>query len=115
MARVGLIPSAHLQRRMCLSCGYDGSSIQQDGHDGVFECPRCGSDLYARPPRSYAELEALSDSNPGTPLPDECLGVIQEECGGARWGLAARAAAVIAAASLGVLVLSIGIVLGASL
>ena len=28
----------------------------------VFNCPSCKADLYARPPRSYAEMEGLIDS-----------------------------------------------------
>ena len=50
---------ARLRTRTCLSCGYDGPSLQ--GHRGkvTFLCPCCGQDLYARPPRSYAEMEGL--------------------------------------------------------
>ncbi len=60
-----------LARRMCLSCGFDGRSIQNHSRETAWVCPRCDSDLYARPPRSYAELEALSDSNPGSLIDDE--------------------------------------------
>jgi hypothetical protein len=63
MARLGTVMPAHLHRRMCLSCGFDGRALQGEGQEGIWVCPKCGSDLYARPPRSYAELEALSDSN----------------------------------------------------
>ena len=28
----------------------------------VFNCPLCKADLYARPPRSYAEMEGLIES-----------------------------------------------------
>lgn len=49
---------------MCLACGFDGGALQSDHREGVWVCPRCGSDLYARPPRSYAELEGLADSTP---------------------------------------------------
>lgn len=55
---------ARLQRKMCLSCGFDGRAIQDDHRTTGWFCPRCSADLYARPPRSYADLEALSDSNP---------------------------------------------------
>jgi predicted RNA-binding Zn-ribbon protein involved in translation (DUF1610 family) len=55
---------APVHRKLCLSCGYDGVEIQEWGDwsrpRGMhFSCPACGEDLYARPPRSYAELEGL--------------------------------------------------------
>lgn len=53
-----------LHLRRCLTCGYDGTELQGRG-TGPFVCPACGEDLYARPPRSYAELEAIDD--PGLP------------------------------------------------
>ncbi len=50
---------ARLKTRTCLSCGYDGPSLQgRRGHVTV-SCPCCGQDLYARPPLSYAEMEGL--------------------------------------------------------
>lgn len=48
-----------VSRRRCLDCGFDGASLQQNGSRTVYECPSCGADLYARPARSYAELEGL--------------------------------------------------------
>ena len=48
-------------RRLCLYCGFDGSQIQRRGEGAVFHCPACGGDLYARPPRSYAEMEGFAD------------------------------------------------------
>lgn len=65
MARVGSPTAVRLQRRMCLSCGFDGASIQSDSREHGWQCPRCNADLYARPPRSYAELEGLNE--PETP------------------------------------------------
>lgn len=50
---------ARLQRRVCLWCGYGGEALQGPTGRMVFRCPRCGNDLYARPARSYAELEGL--------------------------------------------------------
>jgi hypothetical protein len=47
---------------MCLCCGHAGRTLQGDRGLTTFECPSCGEDLYARPPRSYAELEGLDDS-----------------------------------------------------
>jgi hypothetical protein len=49
---------------MCLSCGFDGAAIQSDSREHGWQCPRCNADLYARPPRSYAELEGLNDPEP---------------------------------------------------
>lgn len=77
MARAASVMPLRLARRMCLSCGFDGRAIQNHSRETEWVCPRCGSDLYARPPKSYAELEALSDSNPGT-----FIDVSPRECGG---------------------------------
>ncbi|MHC4975070.1 MAG: hypothetical protein ACYTF7_00525 [Planctomycetota bacterium] len=49
-----------LQKRVCLSCGYDGQPVQERLEAIDFRCPMCDEDLYARPPRSYAEMEGLS-------------------------------------------------------
>ncbi|MBL8745525.1 MAG: hypothetical protein JNK58_04120 [Phycisphaerae bacterium] len=73
MARAATVMSPRLARRMCLCCGFDGRAIQNDSRETEWACPRCGSDLYARPPKSYAELEALSDSNPGSPFDEAGL------------------------------------------
>lgn len=62
MARVGSPTAVRLQRRMCLSCGFDGSAIQNESREHGWVCPRCNADLYARPPRSYAELEGLNET-----------------------------------------------------
>lgn len=34
--------------------------MQAVEESGVFECPVCANDLYARPPMSYAEMEGLT-------------------------------------------------------
>lgn len=47
---------------MCLGCGFDGAAIQSDLREGGWTCPRCAADLYARPPRSYADMEGLNDA-----------------------------------------------------
>lgn len=46
---------------MCLSCGHTGAELQPTHRASqfVYECPCCGADLYARPPRSYAEMEGI--------------------------------------------------------
>lgn len=54
---------------MCLSCGFAGRALQGGSGETAWACPRCGADLYARPPRSYAEMEGLSDSSHAGPAP----------------------------------------------
>lgn len=48
-----------LRQRICLACGYRGPEVQQGFPIEVFVCPACACDLYARPPRSYAEMEGV--------------------------------------------------------
>ena len=48
---------------MCLSCGFDGTALQDTLEDIRYRCPSCDEDLYARPPRSYAQLESLDESS----------------------------------------------------
>lgn len=50
--------SPHVQRS-CLRCGYRGDELQKRGEAAAYLCPVCGQDLYARPPRSYAEMEDI--------------------------------------------------------
>jgi len=69
---------------MCIRCGYRGPELQSvRGDAACFECPKCGFDLYAHPPRSYAEMEGLEvDAEP--PLLDRLstmLGGVAEEPG----------------------------------
>ena len=47
--------------KTCLACGYRGAALQ--GSNRALRCPGCGTDLYARPPRSYAELEGFVPSD----------------------------------------------------
>ena len=61
---------ARLRQRCCLICGYDGPELQGDT-DGTYRCPACDADLYARPPRSYAELEGFIVQTPAAPPADE--------------------------------------------
>mgnify|MGYP000556951746 CR=1 FL=1 len=44
---------------MCPRCGDRADAIQHDWPRRPHICPSCGGDLYARPPRSYAEMEGL--------------------------------------------------------
>ncbi len=46
-------------RRVCVYCGFSGLAIQVGGDLTEFRCPRCQGDLYARPPRSYLEMEGF--------------------------------------------------------
>ena len=46
---------------MCLGCGFDGRGLQTGHTEPAWKCPKCGADLYSRPPRSYAEMEGLDD------------------------------------------------------
>lgn len=53
--------SSRVHRRLCLSCGYDGPALQGHRAEATYVCPNCGEDLYARPPRSYAEMEGFDE------------------------------------------------------
>lgn len=48
-----------LHTRRCLSCGYGGPELQGDRGRTAFRCPSCAEDLYARPARTYCEMEGL--------------------------------------------------------
>lgn len=56
-----------LHVRRCLRCGYAGEELQVAADERrpvdvpSLVCPNCCEDLYARPPRSYAELEGICD------------------------------------------------------
>jgi hypothetical protein len=70
MASVRHDTADRLRQRICLACGYRGPEVQQGFPIEVFVCPACACDLYARPPRSYAEMEGVgaaneSDASPG--------------------------------------------------
>lgn len=57
----GARPHAH--RRVCVYCGTAHPGFHRRGVQ-LLECPSCRGDLYARPPRSYAEMEGLTSSVP---------------------------------------------------
>lgn len=66
IAGPALLPWMHT--RVCLRCGHDGPEMQVDIASAPVACPRCGQDLWARPARSYAEMEGLSATvHPRTP------------------------------------------------
>lgn len=48
-----------LHTRRCLSCGYGGPELQGDRGRTAFRCPACAEDLYARPARTYYEMEGF--------------------------------------------------------
>lgn len=52
---------AYLSDRCCLTCGFRGRELQ--GRRGLerLVCPQCRQDFYARPPRTYAEMEGLAE------------------------------------------------------
>lgn len=63
MSRMRTQTLTRLERRVCLCCGYRGAELQRSATVEVFLCPSCGADLYARPPRSYSEMEGI-DAEP---------------------------------------------------
>lgn len=63
-------PASRLDERLCLSCGYRGPDLQGWRGMAALRCPDCGEDLYSRPPRSYREMEGLTDeSEPSAEVP----------------------------------------------
>jgi hypothetical protein len=51
---------SRLHRRQCVACGYSGRFVDRPGQAA---CPRCACDFTLRPPRSYAEMEGIEDSD----------------------------------------------------
>ena len=51
-----------LRIRHCVCCGYAGPELQGDTAVVHFQCPSCAADLYARPPRSYYEMEGFDEA-----------------------------------------------------
>ncbi len=64
MPHLGPALSRRLTRRTCLVCGHQGRRLQGPTGLTATRCPHCNADLYARPPRSYAEMEGLVDVSP---------------------------------------------------
>ncbi len=64
MAEAHQAVRSDLERKMCLSCGHRGRHLQGEKGLITVQCPACGADLYARPPRSYAELEGFIPPTP---------------------------------------------------
>ena len=68
-------------RRRCVQCGLSADAIPASS---LYECPRCGCDLAARPPRSYAEMEGLFDLPPD-PAVEDARRRVNAEAAAARW------------------------------
>ncbi|MFG0274640.1 MAG: hypothetical protein ACF8QF_06255 [Phycisphaerales bacterium] len=60
MAGVRQAGGVRLNQKMCLACGYGGPEVQGPLALVKYRCPSCQADLYARPPRSYAQMEGLA-------------------------------------------------------
>lgn len=64
---------AYLTDRCCLTCGYRGRELQGRRGQERLVCPQCRQDLYARPARTYAEMEGLAEpvavAEPGADSP----------------------------------------------
>jgi len=52
---------AYLTDRCCLTCGFRGRELQGRRGRERLVCPKCHQDLYARPARTYAEMEGLAE------------------------------------------------------
>jgi hypothetical protein len=59
MSSVRQAGGVRLDQKMCLACGFNGPEVQGPLALVKYRCPSCDADLYARPPRSYAQLEGL--------------------------------------------------------
>ena len=60
MPQTRTAPTAWIHTKVCPCCGYRGVELQAVEETEVFECPVCANDLYARPPKSYFEMEGLA-------------------------------------------------------
>ena len=86
----------HLRRR-CVGCGLAAEAINAGSID---ECPRCGCDLSARPPRSYAEMEGLFELDAAEVPEPAALARARADAAAARWLLVVGAVAVAGAGTL---------------
>ena len=93
----------HLRRR-CVQCGLAADSIESSNRD---QCPRCGCDLAARPPRSYAEMEGLFELPPTTVAVDAQVRA-RADAASARWLLVVVAVGIAAIATLAATMLRAG-------
>ena len=91
-----ILERRHLRRR-CVGCGLAAEAINAGSID---ECPRCGCDLSARPPRSYAEMEGLFELDAAEVPDPAALARARADAAAARWLLVVGAVAVAGAGTL---------------
>ena len=91
-----LLERRHTRRR-CVQCGL---SVEAISATQVHECPRCGCDLQARPPRSYAEMEGLFELDEPTPAMVDAVARARADAAAARWLVVVGAVALAAVATL---------------
>lgn len=91
-----ILERRHLRRR-CVGCGLAAEAINAGSID---ECPRCGCDLSARPPRSYAEMEGLFELDAAEVPEPAALARARADAAAARWLLVVGAVAVAGAGTL---------------
>ena len=85
----------HLRRR-CVQCGLAADAIHSDHGD---QCPRCGCNLAARPPRSYAEMEGLFELTQDAVVVDARVRA-RADAASARWLIVVAAVGLAAIATL---------------
>jgi hypothetical protein len=95
MHRTILVSARHARRR-CVGCGLAAEAITATQ---VHECPRCGCDLLARPPRSYAEMEGL-DTAPEPAAAADAMAAERTDAAATRWMLVVGAIALLAVAAV---------------
>lgn len=93
----------HLRRR-CVQCGLGTDTVDASVAPA---CPRCGCDMAARPPRSYAEMEGLFELVPDARAEDPAVRV-RADAAAVRWLLVVAAVATVSAGTLALLLLSAG-------
>jgi hypothetical protein len=91
-----LLERRHTRRR-CVQCGLAAEAISATQVD---ECPRCGCDLRARPPRSYADMEGLREMEGPAPAALDALARARAEAAAARWLVVVACVALLASGVL---------------
>ena len=84
-------------RRRCVQCGLSAEAIPASS---LYECPRCGCDLAARPPRSYADMEGLRELDGPSPAALDAMVRARAEAAAARWLVVVCATAVVSGGAL---------------
>lgn len=83
-------------RTRCVQCGLSAEAIPASC---LAECPRCGCDLTARPPRSYAQMEGLYEL-PEDPRRIDARRIAAADAAAARWLVVLGCVALAAAGTL---------------